>query len=470
MIKSFRKTQPVYIFIDLFFVLISFSVPYIVRYNSIKTVFTEFKKPHWSEYLFIFIFWSVLILISFRQKRLYSTDRGMTFFKEFYNVIICLLFVSLIVGSVVFFNQYKFFSRFIFFASFLLLCFFLGGWRIIKRLILKKLIKGGFRNINVLVVGINKISEMVMEEINKQSQWGFKVVGFLDEQKKETITGIPVLGDLFDFVAIARKHFIQEVIITIPFSQKPVCELIEQARKMRLGIRMVPEHLEESLPILGVSYLGIIPLLTYQKHREHPTEVVSKKLFDLTVSAFLIVLMFIPCLIIAILIKLDSKGPLFYVQKRAGLKGRLFNFYKFRSMFKDADKLRHELLEKNESKDGVMFKIKDDPRITKVGKFLRKYSLDELPQLINILKGDMSLVGPRPPLPDEVKKYSHNDIERLSIRPGITGLSQIKGRSDLSFARWVRWDVWYINNWSFGLDVKILFWTIPTVLKGKGAY
>jgi len=139
-------------------------------------------------------------------------------------------------------------------------------------------------------------------------------------------------------------------------------------------------------------------------------------------------------------------------------------------MLKDADKLKEDLLEKNESKDNVMFKMKKDPRVTKIGRVLRKYSLDELPQLFNVLKGNMSLVGPRPPLPNEVRKYRGNHIERLSVKPGITGLSQVKGRSDISFSRWVRWDVWYINNWSFGLDLKILLLTIPTVLKGKGAY
>ena len=152
------------------------------------------------------------------------------------------------------------------------------------------------------------------------------------------------------------------------------------------------------------------------------------------------------------------------------MKGINFNFYKFRSMVENADELKDKLLEQNEVRDKVMFKIKDDPRMTKLGKFLRRYSLDELPQLFNVLIGNMSLVGPRPPLLDEVEKYGCNHIDRLSIKPGITGLSQIRGRSDLSFSRWVRWDLWYVNNWSFGLDLKILWETIPVVLKGKGAY
>jgi lipopolysaccharide/colanic/teichoic acid biosynthesis glycosyltransferase len=139
-------------------------------------------------------------------------------------------------------------------------------------------------------------------------------------------------------------------------------------------------------------------------------------------------------------------------------------------MVADADTQKAKLVEKNEVKDGVIFKIKQDPRVTKVGRFLRRHSLDELPQLVNVLMGDMSLVGPRPPLADEVAKYSHVHMQRLSIRPGMTGLSQVRGRSELTFTRWVKWDLWYINNWSIGLDLQILWRTIPAVIKGDGAY
>ena len=161
---------------------------------------------------------------------------------------------------------------------------------------------------------------------------------------------------------------------------------------------------------------------------------------------------------------------MFYIHKRTGYKGRVFNFYKFRSMVKEADGLKPELLNKNESQGNIIFKIKQDPRITRVGKVLRKMSLDEFPQLINVLNGDMSLVGSRPFPVEESKKLDPSFLERFVIRPGITGLAQIRGRSDLPINRWVKWDLWYINNWSFWLDLKILFWTLPAVLKCRGAY
>ncbi len=470
MIKSLRKTELIYILADLFFMLLSFFVPYTLRYNSFDSIFVKIRLPNFTQHCFVFVLWAVFIVISFKNKRLYSTDRALGILKELWQVVTRIFYTSIIVGSVVFFTKYKFFSRLVFFASFTLLCTFLGGWRTIKRLILRKLIKEGFHNINTLIVGAGKVGKIVLEEIKKRPYWGIKIVGFLDEQKEGFIDGIPMLGKLSDFITIVKKYFVDEVIVAIPGDKKAVSQLVKQVQKMQLGVRVVPGDLEEPLPILDVSHLGIIPLLTYKERKPHPSGTPFKRLFDLVASLVLIILLFLPFIVIAILIKIDSSGPVFYIRKRVGLKGKMFNFYKFRSMVRDADKLKAQLLAKNEMKDKVMFKVQNDPRITTVGKFLRRYSLDELPQLFNVLKGDMSLVGPRPPLRNETEQYRDSQMDRLSIKPGITGLSQVRGRSDLSFSRWVKWDVWYINHWSFGLDLRILLWTVPAVLKGKGAY
>lgn len=470
MIKFARKTKPIYIFTDLFFILISLFVPYIIRYNNLHNLLHNIQLPNFTEYSFIFVLWAVLIIISFKNKRLYSTDRRRSIPRELRYVVTRIFYTSIIVGTVIFFAKYKFFSRLIFFVGVTLLCTFLGGWRIIKRLIVRKLIREGFHNINTLIVGANEAGKMVLEEIKKRPYLGLKIVGFLDESKNPFIDGIPILGRLSDFIEIAQKHFVDEVIIAMPPAEKPASQLMKEAKKMRLGVRTVPENFEEALPILDVSHIGIIPLLTYKVRKPHPSEAFFKRSFDVAVSLILIILLLLPFIIIAILIKIDSPGPVLFIKKRVGAKGVNFNFYKFRSMVKGADKLKAQLSEKNEVKDKVIFKIKKDPRVTRIGRFLRKYSLDELPQLFNVLKGDMSLVGPRPPLPGEVEKYNCYHIDRLSIKPGITGLSQIRGRSDLSFSRWVKWDMWYINNWSFWLDMRILLWTIPAVIKGKGAY
>jgi len=416
------------------------------------------------------VLWWIFVNISFGVKGLRATDRSLTIPKEISRVVISIIFSSILIGAVVFFAQYKFFSREVFFKSFFALLFLLSAWRVVKRLILRHLISKGFHNINVLVIGAEQVGRLVAEVLRKNPWWGFRVVGFLDDKVEGVINNTVVLGKLKDFSAIIKKHFIDEVIITIPSAEKVVSRLISHAKNLRVGMRVVPNNFEGPLPILDISYLGIIPLLTYKERKHHPAEYVVKRLFDFLISSFCLVLLSPMFLIIGILIKLYSKGPVFYKQKRVGYKGRVFNVYKFRSMVADADVLKKDLLDRNEVKDGVIFKIKNDPRITSIGRFLRRHSIDEMPQLFNVFKGNMSLVGPRPPTLDEVEKYSHDHMQRLSIRPGITGLSQVKGRSGLTFKKWVRWDLWYLNNWSFGLDFLILWWTMPVVLKAKGAY
>ena len=463
MIKTLNKTKPVYMIVDLLCITASFWLPYIIRYN-------EIYHTHLSEYGFIFLLELVLIFIFFKNKKLYSTDRGMTIPQELGRVIVNIIYVQIIICSVIFFSHYLFFSRFILLANIILLCGLLGGWRVIKRIILRKLIREGFRNINILIVGAGKTSELIVGEIKQRAYLGFNIVGFLDDTQTGNIYDKPVLGNLSDFVEVAKKYFVDEVIITMLPERKIIAELIEQMGKMQLGVMVAPEYFEGSLPVVDINRIGVVPVLTYNTRKPHPSEVISKRAFDFFVSLFLLVLLFPLLLIIAVLIKLTSAGPVFFSSRRVGMKGVNFNFYKFRSMVENAEELKDELLGQNEVQDKVMFKIKEDPRITKVGKFLRRYSLDELPQLFNVLIGNMSMVGPRPPLLGEVEKYGSNHIDRLSIKPGITGLSQIRGRSDLSFSRWVRWDIWYINNWSFALDLKILWGTIPAVLKGKGAY
>ncbi|MCK4809827.1 MAG: sugar transferase [Candidatus Omnitrophica bacterium] len=470
MIKSLRKVYPVYLFIDICFIGFSFYLSYFLRYTVFIGISSGSWHPYFKSYLFTFVLWAVFIIISFKRRNLYSTDRSLTALREISRVFISIFYTGILIGTVIFFAQYKYFSRQIFITSFFLLCVFLSGWRIIKRLIVRRLISKGFHNLNILIVGAGRTAKVVLEEIKRNSQWGFKIIGFLEDKEQESIGGFPILGRLSDFTAIARKHFVDEIIVTIPSERKAISELIKQAKKMRLGLRIVPENFEEPLPLLNITYLGVIPLLTYKERRHHPTEFVLKRLFDFVAALILLIILSPLFIAITVLIKLDSPGSVFYIRKRVGFKGNLFNFYKFRSMVKNADSLKPELLKKNEVKDGVIFKIKKDPRITRVGRFLRRHSLDELPQLFNVLKGDMSLVGPRPPTSDEVEKYNHIHMQRLSIRPGMTGLSQVRGRSELTFRKWVKWDLWYVNNWSFGLDFLVLLWTAPAVFKGKGAY
>jgi len=195
-----------------------------------------------------------------------------------------------------------------------------------------------------------------------------------------------------------------------------------------------------------------------------------KRVLDFVLASIAIVLLSPFLIITAFAIVLENPGPIIYSQTRVGKDGKLFHFYKFRSMIVGADKMKDELLQDNESGDGVIFKMKSDPRITKVGKFIRKYSIDELPQLINVLKGEMSMVGPRPPIPREVNQYTLEDRKRLHITPGITCIWQVEGRSEIPFNQQVELDKQYIRSQSLWSDIKILLKTIPAVITGKGAY
>ena len=195
-----------------------------------------------------------------------------------------------------------------------------------------------------------------------------------------------------------------------------------------------------------------------------------KRFFDLILAAAAMIILSPLFIVIALLIKLTSPGPVFFTQLRVGKYGRTFRFYKFRSMYIDAEKRKKDLLAQNQSADGVIFKMKNDPRITPIGKFLRRTSMDELPQFLNVLFNDMSLVGPRPPVPSEVQQYTLEERKRLNVKPGLTCLWQISGRSDIPFKQQVRLDQEYIRSWNLAHDLMILLRTIPAILSGKGAY
>ncbi|MDD5069258.1 MAG: sugar transferase [Candidatus Omnitrophica bacterium] len=470
MIESFRRSYPVYVFIDLCLVGLSFAIVYFSNFINVSSPGLVFDTTNLNKYIFIFTIWAFFIVIAFAKNNLHCTDRSLSLGGEITKAIISVSLSSCIVSAVLFFAKYKFFPRSLFLESFVLLCFFLVSFRVIKRLILRQLIKRGFHNINVLIVGANNLGELVLNQIEKLPWWGFKVVGFIDPKIISPIKGVKVVGGLKDFSKIVKELFVDEVMIALPVYDKAVIHLIAQAKKMKLGVKVIPKNIEESMPQISTSYLGTVPLLTFKERHHYPVEFFIKRTFDF-LSALVILLFLMPIMaVIALLIKIDSPGPAFFVQERVGYKGKIFKCLKFRSMVENAEKLRTELSSRNEVKGGIIFKIKDDPRITKFGKILRKFSLDELPQIINVLKGEMSFVGPRPPIVDEVNSYNHDQMQRLSVRPGLTGLTQVKGRSELTFKKWVRWDLWYINNWSFALDLQIILWTIPVVLKGKGAY
>lgn len=245
-------------------------------------------------------------------------------------------------------------------------------------------------------------------------------------------------------------------------------EVLEKARMHGIDLRVVPDMYDGLAWNSPIEYIGQFP--TIPLHTGHVPEVglLLKRVLDVLLSA-MIVLVLSPILIaVAIAIKLDSRGPVFYSSERIGKRGRVFRCIKFRTMVRDAERRRADVMHMNE-REGVLFKITNDPRITRLGRFLRKYSIDELPQFFNVLRGDMSIVGPRPPLASEVKEYKLSHLRRLDVMPGVTGLWQVQGRQDPSFDSYISLDVTYIENWSIWLDLKIIGRTIGVVLAGTGS-
>ncbi len=216
-----------------------------------------------------------------------------------------------------------------------------------------------------------------------------------------------------------------------------------------------------------MNYFDEIPFLTFTNTPTDYMALLAKSVFDKLFALFAILLSSPVLILLMVLIKLDSKGPIFFIQKRVGLRGRIFGVYKFRTMVVNAEALKDQLMSQNEQQ-GPVFKMKKDPRITRVGRFLRKTSLDELPQFFNVLFGDMSVVGPRPPVPREVAQYERWQLRRLSMKPGITCIWQVSGRNEISFEEWMRLDLQYIDSWSLKLDVILIIKTIGVVLKADG--
>ena len=315
---------------------------------------------------------------------------------------------------------------------------------------------------NVLIVGAGAIGMELAQHL-KQSP-GHRVIGFLDDNRQDDPH---VLGPSTDLPEIARQYFIDEVVVTIPSQRELVKKVALQARMLRLDVKVVPELYDGIASNAPVEYLAHLPVRVLHREPIPATGWMLKRVCDVAIAGLLLLGTMPFFLLIAILLKLESKGPVFYRSHRVGKKGRIFTFYKFRTMITGADGLRSNLEEQNE-RNSVLFKVANDPRITRVGRILRKFSLDEVPQLINVIKGDMSLVGPRPPLPSEFKQYRLDHLRRLDVVPGITGLWQITCRQDPSFDNYIALDLEYIENWSLGLDIKILLRTIPAVFKGTG--
>ena len=326
----------------------------------------------------------------------------------------------------------------------------------------------------VLVAGNRDDVLRTALKVAAHRDWGLEVVGLLSDGTWTDAGPSPhrVLGSLEDAPALVRQHIVDEVIVAVEAGKLDALKRLEEVflklEEQGIVLRLLVNFIPTSLADISFDELSGMPFLTFSTAPRNELLLFVRRCADIAVSLLLMLLLAPVFVLIFLAVKLSSKGPVFFRQTRCGVNGRPFTFLKFRSMDADAEALKPQLLSFNEM-DGPVFKMTNDPRVTPVGRFLRRTSLDELPQLLNILMGDMSFVGPRPAVLEEVAQYKPWQRRRLSMQPGLTCLWQVSGRNELSFDEWMRLDLEYIDNWSLWLDLKIALKTIPAVLLGRGA-
>jgi exopolysaccharide biosynthesis polyprenyl glycosylphosphotransferase len=344
--------------------------------------------------------------------------------------------------------------------------------RLIVSLIMGMLYRLGLGESRLLVVGSGRLGKMIMQHMVANPNLGYNIVGFLHDMNEppSDFGRFKMLGTLEDLGMVIRSMQIDEVIIALPshLHQQSI-RSVRLCERLGTSFKLVPDLYELSLSRIDMEAIEGIPLIGIKQVSINSVQRLVTRVVDVIVAALILIIGFPLWLCIALAIGLSSPGEILYKQIRIGLNGRPFKVYKFRSMYKNAEARLADLVAHNEVQ-GPLFKIKDDPRITPVGRFLRHTSFDEIPQLINVIKGEMSLVGPRPQLPHEVAQYEEWQKGRLAIKPGMTGLWQVRGRSNISFDEGMLMDLYYIENWSLRLYFQVLLRTIPAVLFRRGAY
>ncbi|HMT20634.1 MAG TPA: sugar transferase [Promineifilum sp.] len=461
---------------DLLLINLAFLTAYVVRYVWQWFRPVLFYDPY-RDYLGQQLVLTILLTLTFRYMGVWRRRRGESWLDESMRIATATAAGITLMMAVTFFLQPSPFSRLLIFWALLFIVLFISAARLMRRLILSLLYRRGIGVDRALVVGAGETGRSVIRTLLARPDLGFAIIGYLDDTHGEGngIGRIPRLGGFDELDRHLRAAApIHTVFIALPGAMHTeLLNLLQVCRRNEVRAQVVPDLLQLSLNRVEFTNMAGVPLLGVRDmdafgHISGPGRF-FKRVLDLAIITLLALPTLIVMTLISIAIKLDSPGPIFYTSPRVGREGRHFNMYKFRSMVTNADEQKEALRELNEA-DGPLFKIRQDPRLTRSGRFIRRLSLDELPQLYNVLTGEMSLVGPRPPLPEEVEHYRPWHRQRLAVVGGMTGLWQVSGRSDLSFDELCLLDIYYIENWTLGLDVRILLQTIPHLLSGKGAY
>jgi len=349
---------------------------------------------------------------------------------------------------------------------------FIGVFRLIIVSMLEYYRSRGYNYRTVLIVGTGKTARNFADKILNNSRYGLKLMGFVDWEKRDDLWryhDIPCIGFLSNLAEILKNNQVDWVVFAVGRKFLGKIESgVRVCEQMGIQVAVLADFFPLKLAQKRIETLFDSPLVCYGSAPKENFSLVLKNLFDRALALAGLTLSAPVLFAIAAIIRITSKGPVLFKQERCGLNGKKFTIYKFRTMSADAEKKKQELMRYNEM-NGAAFKMKNDPRVTSFGRVLRRTSFDELPQLYNILKGDMSFVGPRPPLAEEVSRYDLWQRRKLSVKPGLTCLWQVSGRSNVPFEEWMKLDLEYIDNWSLWQDAKILARTVPAVLKGSGA-
>lgn len=427
--------------------------------------------PTLAQYFIFSVKASSILIIVFGLGHMYTLKTTSKFTTEIRkNIILCVIWATLIISYFFFARTFPFSRLAILYSWGLTLVFTIIG-RAIIRLIQKGYLHMGVGQCRLIFIGNNSITQEIAMSLSKNPS--YRILGLIGNKTPEG--SIKVLGNISELETILKKNKVDEIIQTkSDINEAQDEKILEFCELNQIDYRFIPDLLEVRRTNINVESISGIPIISLKPTPLDGWGKVAKRLVDIIGSILGLIILSPIFLITAIAIKLDSKGPIIFSKledgspaRRVGQREKLFTCYKFRSMFKDTHHLRYgDLAKKNLRKDGPLMKIANDPRVTRVGRFIRRYSIDELPQLWNVLIGNMSLVGPRPHLPEEVAKYQRQHHFVFNIKPGLTGLSQISGRSDLSFDEEAKLDRFYIENWSILSDLKIILGTLGVIAKG----
>jgi len=463
--------------VDFVLALLAFVLGYIARYElTIFRAVMEINQAPFAPYLPYALLYAATLYFAHNSNGLYRQVRGRSLVEELSISANGIATATVMQLALVVVFQALFTSRLMLLYVAVLTLALMALGRVAHRLLLASLRARGIGTQRVLIVGAGESGAAVLRVMMARKDFGYEPVGFVDDQPglgQVSFGRIKGLGSTARLEEVIRRQGIDLVIITLPWSQHDqILAITHRARQAGADVRAVPDVFQLNTRQMQVENLDGIPLLGFgrlEQRRFQGTERVIKRAIDIGL-VLLSAPLWLPLVTLAALaVWLESRGPVLYPQRRVGEGGREFNMIKFRSMVPDAERLREQLVQ-DRGADPRHPKIRDDPRITRVGAFIRSASIDELPQFLNVLRGEMSLVGPRPPTPDEVALYEPWHRQRLQTIPGCTGLWQVSGRSNVPFDEMCLLDIYYIENWSVRLDLQIIVMTLPHLLLRRGAW